>query len=62
MKKAIFVNLSQAENFIKKSMGPEDEGQSAGTMEFSNFLNIFVKGIVKEIICNVANIVRNFYR
>jgi len=53
----IFMDTSAAQKFISTTINDQKE-----MYEFNDFLSIFVKGILKDIVCGIAEKVKNFFR
>jgi len=59
--KQIFVNPASAQNWIRNTRKAWGD-QSSDKMEFTDFLNVFVKGIVKAVVVSIAETVKDFTR
>ena len=59
--KQIFVNPASAQNWIRNTRKAWGD-QSSDKMEFPDFLNVFVKGIVKAVVVSIAETVKDFTR
>lgn len=55
--KKIFMELSSAKNYLWQTLGEKKQ-----LFEYNDFLSIFVKGILKDIVCGIADTVHKFMR
>jgi len=60
--KRVFADQSSADKYIVKMCGKSKKTLEKEGMEFNDFLSIFLKGILKEVVSAVAESVKDFQR
>lgn len=57
VEKKIFIDPSSAQNYIQKM-----SGNKTNNIEFNDFLLVFLRGIVKDVVTGIAQTVKDFKR